>query len=199
MKKSLGLCVGLMMIISGSVAMAHDRGGGETKVIKVKFSGTTVDANFDFEHADLSTPAGYFHGEGTSNAGKFSIQGIDELAPASDKKTCTVPGGVAGAGTPFTFVGDISVVRFTATGDLLFGKGTSGTACVDFSTFPAPPFPFIENETGDFTGGTGEFSGATGTFTVEAIGATLAIDATGVHTFGWFENTAVWTITVKEK
>jgi hypothetical protein len=51
-----------MMIIIGSTAVAHDGGGGKTKVIKVKFSGSTVDANFDFELADLSTPAGFGKG-----------------------------------------------------------------------------------------------------------------------------------------
>jgi hypothetical protein len=33
MKKLIGLCVGLMMILIGSIAVAHDGGGGETKVI----------------------------------------------------------------------------------------------------------------------------------------------------------------------
>jgi hypothetical protein len=59
-----------------------------------------------------------------------------------------VPGGVAGAATEFTLVDDVDVSRITATGDLLFFKGTSGTACQDFSTFPTPPFPFIITETG---------------------------------------------------
>ena len=35
-KKLVGLCVGLMMILSGSIAVAHDRGGGKTKVLKIK-------------------------------------------------------------------------------------------------------------------------------------------------------------------
>ena len=79
------------------------------------------------------------------------------------------------------------VLRFTATGDLLFFKSTSGTECDDFSTFPTPPFPFIVTETGVITGGTGAYSGATGTFTVKVKGASLSLDASGVRAFGWFK------------
>jgi hypothetical protein len=110
-----------------------------------------------------------------------------------------VPGGVAGAGTEFTLVEDVGVSRFTATGDLLFFKSTSGTECGDFSTFPAPPFPFILTETGVVTGGTGKYSGATGTFTVNVKGAFLSLDATGVRGFGWFTDTAVTTVTVSAR
>jgi hypothetical protein len=196
MKKLVGLCVGLMMILIGSIAMAHDGGGGETRVIKSKASGSGVSANFDFDHADLSTPADYINGEGISNAGKFTVQNVDEFAP--DGKTCTVPGGTAGAGTEFTLVADVGLMRFTATGDLLFLKSTSGTSCTDFSTFPTPPFPFILTETGIVTGGTGKYSGATGTSTFKVQGAFLSFDATGARNFGWFEDTAVMTVTVPE-
>ena len=145
LKNLVGLCVGLMMIISGSIAMAHDGGGGGTKEIKSEESGSFVSANFGFNHPTLSTPASYIHGEGKGSAGEFTDQAVDELAP--DAKTCTVPGGVAGAGTESTLVGHVGVSRFTS-GDLLFFKSTSGTACQDFSTFPIPPFPFIVTETG---------------------------------------------------
>jgi hypothetical protein len=37
-KKLVGLCVCLMMVISGSIAMAHDDGDGETKGLKSKES-----------------------------------------------------------------------------------------------------------------------------------------------------------------
>ena len=107
MKKLVGLCVGLMMILIGSIAMAHDGGGGETKVIKSKESGSFVSANFDFDNPDLSSPANYINGEGIGNAGKFTNQAVDEFAP--DGKTCTVPGGVANAGTEFTLVADVGV------------------------------------------------------------------------------------------
>jgi hypothetical protein len=194
MKKLIGLCIGLMMVIIGSIAMAQDSAGGKTKVIKNKESGTFVAANFDFDHADLSTPANYVNGEGISNAGKFTDKAVDELAP--DGHTCTVPGGAAGAGAEFTLVGDVGVTRFTATGDLLFFKSTSGTSCADFSTFPTPPFPFIATETGVDTGGTGKYSGATGTFTVKIKGAFLSLDKTGARGFGWFQSTSVNTVTV---
>jgi hypothetical protein len=97
----------------------------------------------------------------------------------------------------FTFVGEIDVTRFSDTGDLLFDKGTSGTLCIDFSTFPTPPFPFVQNGAGTITGGTGANSGATGTFTYKSNGAILAIDATPTgHSFGWFESSVVIHLTL---
>jgi hypothetical protein len=109
-----------------------------------------------------------------------------------------VPGGKVGAGAEFTLVGGVGVERVTATGDLLFFKETSATACQDFSTFPTPPFPFFDTETGVITGGTGKYFGATGTFTAAAKGATLSADATGARIFGWFENKVVTTVTVPD-
>jgi len=73
-------------------------------------------------------------------------------------------------------------------GDLLFFKTTVATACQDFSTFPNPPFPFIDVEKGNVIGGTGAFAGATGTFEVDVKGATLSLDATGARILGWFED-----------
>jgi hypothetical protein len=181
------------MMIVGSVAVAQDSAGGRTKVIKTHETATFVSANFDFDHADLSDPASYSNGEGTSNAGKFTDQAVIEFAPDGNK--CTVPGGVANAGTEFKLVGNVAVVRFTATLDLLFYKGTSATVCQDFST---PPFPFLSTttETGIVTGGTGKYLGATGTFTLNFRGATLALDATGVRVFGWVKGNGVTTITL---
>jgi hypothetical protein len=190
-KKLVGLCVGLMMVI-GSIAVATPALAGEPKVIKDRESGSFVSANFDFDNPKLSSPASYINGGGTSNAGKFTSSGVDELT--SDGKPCTVPGGVANAGTESTLAGDVGIFRFTETGDLLFFKSTSETACQDFSTFPTPPFPFIETASGIVTGGTGDFSGATGTFTVEIKGAVLSIDA-GVGFFGWFTANGVTTLT----
>jgi hypothetical protein len=199
MKKLVGLCVCLMMVISGSIATAHDGGSGETKDLKSKESGGFVSTNFDFDHPDLSTPANYVNGEGIGDAGQFTSQGVNEYTPDLNTKTCTVPGGVAGAATEFTLVQDVGFDRFTATGDFLFFKSTSGTACEDFSTFPMPPFPFTFTETGVITGGTGKYSGATGTYTSKGKGAVLSLDATTVRGFGWFKNSSVSTITVKEK
>jgi hypothetical protein len=193
MKKLVVACIGLVDC-GLLIAVAAPTKAGETKVIKSKESGSFVSANFDFNHSDLSTPAAYVNGEGIGNAGKFTAQNVDELAP--DGNHCTVPGRATGAGTEYTLVGDVAVTRFTATGDLLFFKSTSGTECADFSTFPTPPFPFILTETGVVTGGTGKYSGATGTFTVKVKGATLSLDATGARVFGWFKSTAETTVTV---
>jgi hypothetical protein len=195
MKKLVGLCVCLMMMmIVGSVVVAQDSAGGKTKVIKSKGSGSFVSANFDFDHPDLSSPGNYVNGEAKSNAGNFTFQAVNDFAP--DGKTCTVPGGVANAGTEFTLTGEVGVSRFTAAGDLLFFKATSATVCQDFSAFPTPPFPFIDTETGIVTGGTGKYLGATGTFTATVKGAALTLDATGVRSFGWFTNSSVTTVTV---
>ena len=79
MKKLVGLCVGLMMILIGSVAVATSAQAGETKVIKSKASGSFVSANFDFDHADLSTPAEYINSAGIGNAGKFTAQRLMNL------------------------------------------------------------------------------------------------------------------------
>ena len=196
MKKLVVACLGLVGIglLFAGAAPAE---AGETKVIKTKESGSFVAANFDFDHPDLSSPASYINGAGRDDpGGKFTAQNVDEFAP--DGKACTVPGGVAGKGTEFTLVGDVGVDRFTATGDLLFFKSTSGTLCQDFSTLPTPPFPFVLTETGAVTGGTGKYLGATGTFTFDVKGASLSLDATGVRAFGWFEATAMLTVTVPD-
>jgi hypothetical protein len=86
-----------MMFIIGSIAVATPAQAGETKVLKSKESRSFVSTNSDFDHPDLSTSANYINGEGTSNAGRFTFQLVNEFAP--DKKSCTLPGGVAGAGT----------------------------------------------------------------------------------------------------
>src|SRR5437879_4559419 len=111
MKKLVVVCLGLVGF-GLLFAVTSPAEAGETKVIKSKESGSFVSANFDFDHADLSTPAANINGAGISNAGKFTNQFVDETAP--DGKTCTVPGGATGAGTEFTLVGDVGVMRFTA-------------------------------------------------------------------------------------
>ena len=199
MKKLVGLCLGLMMVIIESAAVATPAEAKTNKTIKSKASGSFVSANFDFDHADLSTPAFYVQGEGIGNAGKFTYQAVVEVAP--DGQPCTVPGRASGAGNEFTLLGRVEVLRDTATGDLLFLSSTPNAdsikLCADFSTSPTPPFPYVvTEETGVVTGGTGKYSGATGTFTVNVKGAFLSLDATGVRGFGWFTDTAVTTVTV---
>lgn len=156
MKKLVRLCVGLMMIIIASSAVATNaEAEEETKLIKSKASGSFVSTNFDFDHPDLCTPSSYSNAAGKSDAGKFTLQAVLEFAP--DKNNCTVPGRPANAGIEFKLVGEDGVSRFIETGDLLFFKGTLSTLCEDFSTFP---FPFFDTETGIVTGGTGKYSGS---------------------------------------
>jgi hypothetical protein len=177
----------VVLVIFGlhhGIVQAGDHGEG-IKDIRSTETGTFVSTNFDFDHADLSTPANYVNGAGSSNAGNFISQGVNEFK--ADGNKCTVPGGASDAGTELALVGSTTVTRFSAHGDLLFYKTTVATACQDFSTFPNPPFPFIDIEKGNIIGGTGAFAGATGTFEVDVKGATLSIDATEARILGWFE------------
>jgi len=196
-KKPVGICLGLMLVIIASAAEAGAAEANTTKIIKSNASGSFVSAHFDFDHADLSTPASYVHGEGSGNAGKFTYQAVVEVAP--DNNTCTVPGRVTGAGTEFALVGRVEVLRFSATGDLLFlnstPKANPATLCADFST--GLPFPFfVGDETGVVTGGTGALVGATGSFSATEKGAFLSTDPAGKTGFGWFKSHVVMTVTL---
>jgi len=59
------------------------------------------------------------------------------------------------------------------TGDQLFGKITSGTLCINFSSFPNPPFPITASGQVETFGGTGRYAGATGTATFNTVGSYL--------------------------
>ena len=202
MKKLVGLCLGLMMVIIESAAVATPAEAKTNKTIKGTATGSFVSANFDFDHEDLSTPAFYVQGEGIGNAGKFTYQAVVEVAP--DGQPCTVPGRASGAGNEFTLVGRVEVLRVTATGDLLFLSSTPNAnsikLCADFSTSPTSPFPFVvTEETGVVTGGTGVLAGATGTFSATEKGAFLSTDPTGktgFGGFGWFKSHVVTTLTL---
>jgi hypothetical protein len=150
-----------------------------------EISGTFVNANFDFDHADLSTPANVTTITGSdSRFGKIVGQYLGEFV--LDGLTCTPPSGVAGEGTELTLVAETGVVTRLKTGDQLFFTATSGKQCVDSSASPRPPFPFSLSKTDSITGGTGEFAGATGTLTTEGTGAILSIDPSH-HVFGWVQ------------
>ena len=92
MKKLVGLCLGLMMVIIESAAVATPAKAKTNKTIKGTATGTAVSANFDFENSDESTPAFYVHGEGKGQGGSFSYQALVEVAP--DGKPCTVSSAV---------------------------------------------------------------------------------------------------------
>jgi hypothetical protein len=190
------LVVFLALVVFGfylAVAVPAEAG---TTTSKFTESGTSVSANFDFDKADLSSPAVYVNAAGTNTTSGvgFTVQGLSEVAP--DGNTCTVPGGATGAGTEYMLAGGVAVDRNNKTGDLLFSKPTSITECIDSSTFPTPPFPFVSTEKGVFTGGTGAASEATGTYTVHVTGATLSLDATEVRVFAWFTAHGTSTVTV---
>ena len=193
MNNSKVVCLGLAAF-GFLFTVAAPTYAGTTKSTST-ISSSFVSTNFDFDHADLSTPASYFNGGGTNTVyGAFTFQSSSESA--ADGKPCTLPGGVTNAGTEYALVGDIGVSRNNKSGDLLFSSGTTGTTCFDFSTFPTPPFRFVFTETGVFTGGTGASSNASGTFTQTGRGAILSLDATGARSVGWSKSKAKITLTV---
>src|ERR1700730_6037492 len=114
MKELVGLCVGLMMTITGSIAVQNaEAGETETKVIKSEASGLFVSTNYDFDHLDLSTPANQVEAEGKGTIiGRFTAHGVNEFAQDLKVKNCTVPGGLPGAGTPLTLVKDVRYAHY---------------------------------------------------------------------------------------
>jgi hypothetical protein len=185
---------GLALVFAVFMLTATPRARAEVIKSTGSDSGTFVSTNFDFDHADESTPALTARAAGADCAfGKFTFDDLLELVP--DGHTCTPPGGVAGMGTEFALVGENGVERFK-NGDLLFFKATSFTQCIDFSTLPTPPFPLSFTVHFSITGGTGELAGATGTSTRTGTGAILSVDASGRRLFGWFKLKYTQTLTV---
>ena len=90
MKKLVELCVGLIMIIVGSVVVAQQR-RRKTEVIKTHETATFVSANFDSDNGVLGDPASYLNGEGISNAGTMASVKIIEFAPdgSNDSAGCS--------------------------------------------------------------------------------------------------------------
>jgi hypothetical protein len=86
-----------------------------------------------------------------------------------------------------------SVTTNEKTGDQLFARMTSGTLCIDFSTFPAPTSSSTHHE---IIGGTGKLTGATGTFDSQSTGSYLMVDFNGFGGFGQFTGTDDGTLTV---
>jgi hypothetical protein len=87
------------------------------------------------------------------------------------------------------------------TGDQLFGKITSGTLCLNFSSFPNPPFPITASGQIETTGGTGRYAGATGTATFRTVGSYLQVGFKGGDKdlfggFGQFTFTTDGTLTL---
>ena len=200
MKKLVGLCLGLMMVIIESAAVATPAEAKTNKTIKGTATGTAVSANFDFENANESTPAFYVHGEGKSQGGRFSYQALVEVAP--DGKPCTVSGAAPNAGSEFTPGSEftlvspdarVAVFRYASTGDLLFVKSIKTILCGDFSS-STPPYSFRTDSV--ITGGTGRFAKATGTVTSTGNGEFLSFDASGKRQFVWFQEDILTNLTL---
>ena len=89
------------------------------------------------------------------------------------------------------------------TGDQLFGKNTSATICINFSSFPTPPFPFTVSGQGVTTGGTGKYTGATGTGSFRTVGSYLQFGFKGGNgvfgAFGQYTFTSDGTLTLPNR
>lgn len=177
------LAIAAIGVLATMRVRAQEDSDAERTKSRGEISGTLVSAAFDFDHADLSTPATVATFTGSdSRFGRITGQYLGEFAP--DGLTCTPPSGVAGTGTEFTLLAETGAVTRVKDGDQLFFTATSGKQCTDFSA--GPPFAFNLSKTDSITGGTGEFAGATGTLTTAGRGAILAIDPSH-HVFGWVQ------------
>jgi hypothetical protein len=170
--KRLGasLALGLVLSVFAVARAAADEFNGQ-------FSGTAISAFFDPDHATVSSPAGYFNFGGSSNFGRFTINGEQELTPTG---SCTgAAGECASSGVKLTAPPGHQgrcVYRFSSTGDLLFVfTSPDETACLDLG---AKPFPtFCDTTTGKIVGGFGRFQGATGSISLSTSAAILDFDA----------------------
>jgi hypothetical protein len=92
-----------LMIAAGLLLLAARR-DAQAKTVQVKgtFSGSTTTAFFSFDGVNLAS-RGIAAGE-QKPGGRVTIDSIGEDAP--DGKSCTVPGGMANAGTEFTLVSE---------------------------------------------------------------------------------------------
>jgi hypothetical protein len=131
--------------------------------------GTPIDTNDDGRTADLFIVSG-----SSSQLGSLTNQTVAEWTLGPPTTAC--PAGTVAQGT-LVPAGSAFVTR-AVNGDLLFGKFTSGTECINSVTGITSI-----SAAGNFKGGTGRFEDATGSFTVTATATTLAFDLFG-NAFG---------------
>jgi len=193
--KHLSITTALFFMFAGAV------GAAETK--DTKFHCTTsgtfaagvetnIDTNDDGASATLD--------QGLSNCtpmGRSFFQEETEWVLQAEPATC--PQGSLEFHVDEPTIGQTtgqnrSVNTDEKTGDQLFARMTSGTLCIDFSTFPSPTSTSTHHE---IIGGTGKLRGATGTYDSQTSGSYLMVDFTGVFGgFGQFTGTTDGTITV---
>jgi hypothetical protein len=165
--------VSFIFVAAFLLLAARQDAQAKTVSFKSTASGTSTLVLFSFDTPNFTNLATQATGSGKFKpGGEFTIWDIGESAP--DGKNCTVPGGMANAGTESTLVGDIGVTRIEESGDLLYAHATSSTTCIDFSSGTAP-FPFVGSSSAVITGGTGKYAGATGTTTGSVTGVILSL------------------------
>lgn len=190
--------VGLtLLLLTGAVVAADAK---THQKVHCAGGGTFVDGvetNIDTDGDGVS--AGIDQGSEVCNIGMFVFQEEVEWIPRSVTSACP-------AGTTDEYYIDAThgqhraVATNQKTGDQLFGQFTSATLCVDFSSYPAPPFPFTASGQNVITGGTGKYTGATGTNSFHTVGSYIQYGLKGgagaFGAFGQFTFTSDGTLTL---
>ncbi|MBI3757221.1 MAG: hypothetical protein HY267_04515 [Deltaproteobacteria bacterium] len=182
-RNHITISAALVLMLTGAVGAAE----AKTQQVHCKGGGTFTDGvetNIDTNSDGVS--AGIDQGAEVCNIGSFVFQEEIEWIPRPITSAC--PAGT----TEELYVDSThgqhrSVVTDEKTGDQLFVQLTSGTICLNFSSYPSLPFPFTDSVHGEFIGGTGKYTGATGTFDSHAVGSYLQFGFKGgTGAFGGF-------------
>jgi hypothetical protein len=194
--KHLSITTALFFMFVGAI------GAAETK--STKFHCTTSGTFADGVETNIDTSgdgASATLDQGISNCtptGRSFFQEESEWIPQAAPTTC--PRGSLEFHIDEPTIGQTigqnrTVTTDEKTGDQLFSRITSGTLCIDFSTFPAPTSASTHHE---IIGGTGKLTGATGTYDSQTTGSYLMIGfKNGVFGgFGQFTGTSDGTVTV---
>jgi hypothetical protein len=167
--------IALILMLAGAISAAeaktrhvHCKGGG-TFIDGVE---THLDTNGDGVSAGTDQGLENCTIEGRLLPTRFLFQEEAEWIRQTTVTTCP-------AGTTDEFHIDSTqgqeraVATDEKTGDQLFGRFISATLCINFSSFPTPPFPFTVSGQGENIGGTGKYAGATGPYTFRTVGSYL--------------------------
>jgi hypothetical protein len=162
----------LAFIFAATSLLLATRQSVQAKTLNVKLtqSGSSVNVVFSFDGLDVANR--FIMGGRMEPGGAYTLDDIIQTKP--DGNTCTVPGGVANAGTELILVGESGVLRFQPSGDLLYLEGRATTSCTDLSS-GSPPFPFVATVSSAINGGTGKYLGASGGLTVNVSGLILSL------------------------
>jgi len=190
---TLLMLTGAVVTADAKTLQTHCKGGG-TFTSGVE---TNIDTNGDGQSAGLE------QGASVCNIGSFVFQQETEYVQRPVSSAC--PKGTTDEFyIDATHGQDRSVSTDEDTGDQLFGKITSATLCINFSSFPTPPFPFTVSGQQEAIGGTGKYTSATGSGSFHTVGNYLAFGCKGacpgppfpVGGFGQFTVTTDGTLTL---